>query len=127
MLDTCASSYATSIPTSHVLERQVPIDIGVLCDFMDHLCGSMLVAICLQKKKSLHMLTLPKSWLSRLADDIEQLRHMRTGQLSGYMDHIPHLLRSVYTGRNARHLLCESYDLSDVRLSRTRVVYFERM
>lgn len=68
---------------------------------MDHLCGAILMAHYLGKKGTLHGLTLPRSWLSRLVGDLEHLAHMRTNQSSSYTDNLERLLGAICTGSDA--------------------------
>lgn len=85
-----------------MLEKQVPIDISLLCDIMDHLCGSMILAIRIQSQEgSLHDVTLPKSWLVRLLPKLENLRS-KDRQLSRlYKNNMGDLLEQIYSGDRA--------------------------
>ncbi|KAI0757656.1 hypothetical protein C8Q80DRAFT_114749 [Daedaleopsis nitida] len=112
---------------NHILQRHIAIDIGVLCDILDYLCSALLIARFFQKNRTLHGLTLPKSWLARFID-IEGLSNKQTRRWEEYTTRLGLLLRWVYTGgQDASHLLFEKMDLSDHRLGRTRVIYFERI
>ena len=87
--------------TSHILDKRIPIDVGVLCDFMDHLCGSLLIASRLRTTATLHDLTLTKSWLAHLTPSIEALRTKDTQLVAIYGVEMLHLLEPIYTGLNA--------------------------
>ncbi len=85
-----------------MLERRLTVDIGVLCDFMDRLCGAIIIATFFKKRGTLNGLALPKSWLSQLACDIDKLEYMRLNEIaSRYTENVEHLLRAVCTGRDA--------------------------
>ncbi|KAK0506583.1 hypothetical protein EDD18DRAFT_36674 [Armillaria luteobubalina] len=50
----------------HVVKERLPINIGVLCDFLDFLCGS--VILCRSGMALPHNITLPRSWILRFVD-----------------------------------------------------------
>ncbi|KAH9912842.1 uncharacterized protein BXZ73DRAFT_55806 [Epithele typhae] len=54
----------------HLLSRRIPIDISVLCDYLDQLCGALATAALLHHKGSLDCLTVPKSWLVQVLRDL---------------------------------------------------------
>ena len=72
---------------------------------MDQLCGAMLLSMYLRNKKSLHGLTLPKSWLARLLPDADQLATTKTEKSPKYVACMSQLLRDVCTGNKACELL----------------------
>ncbi|TFK88273.1 hypothetical protein K466DRAFT_598787 [Polyporus arcularius HHB13444] len=113
----------------HVLGQKLPIEITLLCDFMDHLCGSLVVAMCLQSMSTggaLHDLTLPKSWITRLLQDVEALRSKDFQLVFVYTKHMGDLLEQIYTGVDAGYLLFENRDLS--RLGpQVRNIFFARI
>ncbi|TBU21885.1 hypothetical protein BD311DRAFT_811916 [Dichomitus squalens] len=111
---------------NHVLEKKVPIDIGVLSNFMDHLCGSLLIASRLRATATLHDLTLPKSWLLRLSPNIEALRIKDTQLVNIYQTQITQLLEPIYTGQDAAYLFFEGRDLSTVS-HQIRALFFARI
>ncbi|KAI1785420.1 hypothetical protein LXA43DRAFT_132940 [Ganoderma leucocontextum] len=85
---------------NHILEKKVPIDIGVLCDFMDHLCGALIISSRIRLTGTLHDVTLPKSWISRLSSTIEVLRTRDTQLVKIYKAQIIQLLEPIYTGQD---------------------------
>ncbi|KAM5542264.1 hypothetical protein V8D89_004137 [Ganoderma adspersum] len=97
---------------NHILQKKVPIDIGVLCNFMDHLCGALIMASRIRTTGTLHDVTLPKSWISRLSPAIEALRKQDTQLVKMYKAQIIQLLEPIYTGQDLGHLLFEGRDLS---------------
>ena len=68
---------------------------------MDHLCGAMLISRCLKTKRTLDGLIMPRSWVTRLLQDIVQLGDMNTRRWSKYVACMGRLLGDVYTGDNA--------------------------
>ena len=103
---------------SHVLYHRLEIDIGVLCDFMDNLCGALLFAMHLQKWGHLHGLTLPKSWIVRHTRTIDQITAMRPlKQAVKFVAYGGILLHQLFTGIDAGEPLdtnlLEKMQLSD--------------
>ena len=51
-----------------MIQKQVPIDIEVLCDLIDRLCACLILATRARTRQgvSLHNVTMPKSWILRL-------------------------------------------------------------
>ena len=87
------------IVLSHILEKKIPVDIGVLCDFMEQLSGSLCMAFRLRANGgNLHDVTLPKSWILRLLPNVTSLSTKDT-QLSCLFKHIGDLLEDIYAGR----------------------------
>ncbi|PBL01521.1 hypothetical protein ARMGADRAFT_984178 [Armillaria gallica] len=52
----------------HVVKERLPINIGVLCDFLDFLCGSVILCGDRSGMRLPHNITLPRSWLLRFVD-----------------------------------------------------------
>ena len=73
---------------------------GLLCDFMDHLCAS-LVATTRLRTGTLHDVTLPKSWLLRIVPQCESLRSRDTQLSKVYTKHMADFLEQIYSGIGA--------------------------
>lgn len=84
-----------------MIYNRLRVDVGVFCDFMDDLCGAMLVSLYLKSKGTLDGLILPKSWLARILQDGKQLARMRVEMSEKYTVCMGRLLVDVYTGNNA--------------------------
>ncbi|KAI0353177.1 hypothetical protein OH77DRAFT_1497420 [Trametes cingulata] len=98
---------------NHILRNRLVVDIGVLCDFMDHLCSSLIVAVRLHSGATLHDLTLPKSWIVNVVNSMTDLRDKSTNRAVDYTRHLRELLLQVYTGDESEwHVLVDSFDLS---------------
>ncbi|PIL29959.1 hypothetical protein GSI_07870 [Ganoderma sinense ZZ0214-1] len=111
---------------NHILEKQISIDIGVLCDFMDHLCGSFILASRMRSTGNLNDVTLPKSWISHLSPTIEALCTRDTQLVKIYKVQIIQLLEPIYTGEDVGHLLFEGRELSS-HGHRIRSMFFARI
>ncbi|EDR08129.1 uncharacterized protein LACBIDRAFT_294434 [Laccaria bicolor S238N-H82] len=68
------SSYQNSKPWSvlvgtlfikQIMQNRLPVEIGVLCTYIEHLCTLAIVANRVQGTGGLHDVTLPCSWLSK--------------------------------------------------------------
>lgn len=94
--------------SSHILENRVPIDISLLCDFMDHLCGRLILTIRQQSSGTLHDITLPKSWLEGLVPDAKVLQSKERQLSSMYKMNMGDLLEQIYTGNDACKLTAPS-------------------
>ncbi|RPD59343.1 hypothetical protein L226DRAFT_495257 [Lentinus tigrinus ALCF2SS1-7] len=112
---------------SHVVDRQVHMDINVLCDFMDHLCTAILIATQGPKTQCLHGLTLPTTWWIRIASDIGSVASMSTADWSQYTFIAERLLHAVASGERADYLRFERIDMSATNINFTRSIYIERI
>ncbi|KAI8983190.1 hypothetical protein BD414DRAFT_515715 [Trametes punicea] len=101
---------------NHILHEKLCIDVGVLCDLMDYLCGSLIGAMRLRSSGKLHGITLPTSWIGRMVQDIDMLSRQMTPSSTQYGEHLGQLLHQVYTGVDAVALL--------VRESQTRRSFY---
>ncbi|KAL4242837.1 hypothetical protein ABKN59_011431 [Abortiporus biennis] len=53
----------------HVIDGRFSVDIGVLCDLIDMVYGSVMIIDRLQRYQNLHNLALPRTWLLAIAGD----------------------------------------------------------
>ncbi|KAI0656844.1 hypothetical protein C8Q70DRAFT_1158814, partial [Cubamyces menziesii] len=110
----------------HILEKKIPVDIGVLCDFMEQLSGSLCMAFRLRANGgNLHDVTLPKSWILRLLPNVTSLSTKDTQLSCLFKKHIGDLLEDIYAGR-AAWLLYERLNLQGLRYP-YRNVFFARI
>ncbi len=68
---------------------------------MDHLCGRLILTIRQQSSSTLHDVTLPKSWLSRVVPDAKALQSKERQLSSLYKKNMGDLLEQIYTGTDA--------------------------
>ncbi|KAI0327262.1 hypothetical protein GY45DRAFT_1428013 [Cubamyces sp. BRFM 1775] len=110
----------------HILEKKVPVDVGVLCDFMEQLSGSLCMAFRLRANGgNLHDVTLPKSWILRLLPSVASLSTKDTRVSLLFKKHIADLLEDIYAGK-AAWLLYERLNLQGLGYS-YRNVFFARI
>ncbi|EKM60420.1 uncharacterized protein PHACADRAFT_179724 [Phanerochaete carnosa HHB-10118-sp] len=121
----------------HIIEKELPIEVGLLCDLLDTLCGMLVVARRLKQGASVHTLTFPGSWFLRLQDvfDGSCPDDIRLGwmylksvkllleQLSNQAGYLrlgsggpPFVLRDVYIARICQNVCYLGYNLYDEAL-----------
>ena len=82
------------------MNAKLPIDIGVLCDFLDFLCASSIIAVGLKRKQGVHGIELPCSWLARFMP-IDKSFVEKTSSIPLWQKLLTDLrkvLKSIYTG-----------------------------
>jgi len=52
--------------TRHVVEERIPVDINVLCSFIERICSYLIVFNRYKYARNLHNVVLPRSWLNRV-------------------------------------------------------------
>lgn len=72
----------------------------MLCDFLDHICGLWVVCGKFQQTSTLHDVTLPRSWLTRLAGSWNKIGSKDVKPLN-YLNPMEDLLEQMYTGVRA--------------------------
>jgi hypothetical protein len=97
---------------SHVVEKKVPVDIGVLCNLVDHLCGAFIVEIRQHQMAILHNVTLPRSWYLTLPIFSAQVGQQDTGQLDTLVAILERLLSQLYASQDAGMLSSQDWHLS---------------
>ena len=82
------------------------VDIGVLCEFMDYLCGAMIAAHFMNTRGTLHGVTLPQSWLVRMLREPFTTKSVRADTIKMYLDCIALALEILWTGEGGgEHLI----------------------
>ena len=74
------------------------IDIGVLCEFMEYLCGALISAHSFNARASLHGVALPESWIVRILRGACDTKDLRTNVAEEYLKCLALLLNSLWTG-----------------------------
>lgn len=80
------------------MEQNIPVDITVLCDFLDQLC----IVSVLSKRfstQAYHGITMPRSWLLSQANRFDILargRDLRLVICGLYTKNIPLLIEKIY-------------------------------
>ncbi|KAH9891312.1 hypothetical protein C8Q73DRAFT_119576 [Cubamyces lactineus] len=112
----------------HILGNKIPIDVGVLCDFMEYLSGSLSIAYRIGEHHGmLHNVTLPRSWIMRLAPDVASLSSKNTRAALVFKKHIDDVLEDIYCGRAGKlWLLYDGLNLQRLGYS-YRNLFFSRI
>jgi hypothetical protein len=82
----------------HVIRNHLSINIGVLCDFIDHICASLVVCMRYQNKGTLHGATLPRSWFIAQLENIKLAEAKDTRLYPVFVDPMADLLERIYSG-----------------------------
>lgn len=107
----------------HLLTDSVPIDINVLCDAIDFLCGAVVIV---RKEFVLHNVTLPRSWFITLLRRIKKdTKRPATLMLNFLLNSVKLLVERLQSGVGSGQLLFENTDLSE--LPAIRVVFLTRV
>ena len=82
---------------SQVMEAKIPVEIGVFCSFIEHICGSLIVYDRYQRTGSLHGVTLPRSWLKLILDTFQYTdSEKNTSRFWLLLQPLEELLRTLY-------------------------------
>lgn len=76
---------------------QLAMDANIVCQMVEQLCATYIVAYKLQRFGSLHDLTLSRKWVLQL-HAVETLKTQTTNLLQMLIDLLPDLLWGMYTG-----------------------------
>ncbi|PBK60033.1 hypothetical protein ARMSODRAFT_966416 [Armillaria solidipes] len=89
-----------------VVRERLPINIVVLCDFLDLLCSSAILCQCgvHPGMPLLHSVIVPHSWLLRFAS-CDSMPYFNEGTHHTLLEPMRDLLQQLCTGRGCEHLL----------------------
>lgn len=96
----CYLRFTLKLHHRHVVQKRLPVNIAVFCDFIDYLCSSFVLYNRYQYASILHDVTLPRSWLLMLAK-IEERGVKAAGLFRMLIDPMSELLEQMYSGINA--------------------------
>jgi hypothetical protein len=101
----------------YILNHKIPINIGVLCDYMDRLCGSIVMSRRFQNQGSLHNTMLPRTWLINQCDSLTKMANKETRVLGMFLSSSIDVLttiESIYSkGGIVNHLTYQGKSLSE--------------
>ncbi|THH16783.1 hypothetical protein EW146_g3905 [Bondarzewia mesenterica] len=80
----------------HLVESRIPIHVRTLCHLLDRICGIFVLALNFRSKKTLHGVTLPRTWFVELWEDFGRCRTKASGNYRMIVDSIPRLLEDIY-------------------------------
>ncbi|KIY72669.1 hypothetical protein CYLTODRAFT_388217 [Cylindrobasidium torrendii FP15055 ss-10] len=97
-----------ALSMGHLLEIQSPVNIDVLCDFVDHLCSSFVFCLAARKNEFSNM-TLPKSWIVKFfVMDKYNFNPKMNLNIRNYLlliDSLGNVLEELYTQEGGEYLL----------------------
>ncbi|KAI9436974.1 hypothetical protein H4582DRAFT_1853973 [Lactarius indigo] len=112
--DKNGSIHAGAMFIRHILDKKIPVEITILCRFLELVVGSFIIAWSFMKTGSLHGITLPRSWILENVRKLDKVQnkdahpHFAFTTAGLFQD----LLENVYTGNGADHLLHQNRPLN---------------
>jgi len=88
----------------HIIETQLSININVLCDLIDHVCGSLVLSY--RQGSNFHNTTLPRSWLLTLPDSIRNNLRKFTGLYRLLYEALAELVNQIYQSSSSGLSIC---------------------
>jgi hypothetical protein len=85
----------------HIIQLKLPVNISVLCDFVDYLCGLSVVSNVYGRHSSFHGITLPRSWLLQHSVQPEEVAMNAPSIYWMLLDSMKVLLEEIQTGEGA--------------------------
>lgn len=90
-------------PSRHVLDKQIPVELTLLCRFLELVVGSFVIAATFKRARSLHGVTLPRSWI---LEHVRKLHKLQTKDANpdfywAMARPFQDLLENIYTGNGA--------------------------
>jgi hypothetical protein len=93
-----------TIPTfSHVIDRKIPIELSMLSRFLELVIGSFVIAWTYKGTRSLHGVTLPRSWILENVRKLHKVQNKDAHAGLAWKTALlfQDLLENVYTGYGA--------------------------
>ena|SRR6266702_3246669 len=87
-------------PFRHIVDKKIPVEVTMLCRLLELVVGSFVIAWSFKRTRSLHGVTLPRSWI------LENVRKLHKVQNKDAHPHFAwtttglfrDLLENIYTG-----------------------------
>ncbi|GLB36677.1 putative uvrD-like helicase C-terminal domain [Lyophyllum shimeji] len=100
----------------HILESKLQVNVSVICDLVEHLCSSLAVSDVLNRRGTLHGITLPRSWLLRHVrpEEMARAKGKATNKAPVLVTLLENLLETIYSGLGAEYLLFETSDIAKI-------------
>ena len=105
-----SSDTLTTFIISHILGSKFPIDIRVLSEMMDRLCG-MLILASRKNAASLHLVTLPVEWLRQLVNDLPNILERKSTKLLQYRWIAQTFIHQLRSGKDVGEYYLQSLPL----------------
>lgn len=75
------------------------MDLQVLCDVMDRVCGTLVIAATRKNVAPLHEVYLPSHWVPSLAPNLAQILENKANKLELYAQTLQNFLVQLYRGK----------------------------
>ncbi|TFK38654.1 hypothetical protein BDQ12DRAFT_96280 [Crucibulum laeve] len=91
----------------HIVVNHLPVDIGVLCHFIEHICSFLVLCNRFQRIKGLHDVTLPRSWLLKALESFNPQIALEkdTNRFWWLTEPIVTLIQRIHSGFHADHIV----------------------
>ncbi|KAN0138675.1 hypothetical protein V8E53_003663, partial [Lactarius tabidus] len=98
----------------HVIDKKIPIELSMLCRFLELVIGSFVIAWTYKRTRSLHGVTLPRSWILENVRKLHKVQNKDAHAGLAWTTALlfQDLLENVYTGHGADHLLHQNKPLN---------------
>ncbi|CAL1697343.1 unnamed protein product [Somion occarium] len=117
---------AGTLGLRHICSTNQALDINTLCQLIDWICGSTVIAHRMRRNSNLHDTTLPRSWLLTLSSDPNIALQEPSWVLTGsFIRSVGDVLEALSSGVAADHLFLEERQL--YKSTRVRNVYINRI
>jgi hypothetical protein len=85
---------------SYVIDRKIPIELTLLCRFLELVIGSFVMASTYNKTRSLHGVTLPRSWILENVRKLHKVQNKDAHSEFAWTTAVlfQDLLEKIYTG-----------------------------
>ncbi|KAI0297517.1 hypothetical protein B0F90DRAFT_1819257 [Multifurca ochricompacta] len=111
-----SSVHAGAMFIQHILNQNIPVEITVLCRFLELVVSSFVMASALNRMGSLHGVTLPRSWILKNVQHLYRVQNKDAHNQVAWQMTKPFqvLLERVYSGHDTDHLQYQNKPLHSV-------------
>ncbi|KAH9172883.1 hypothetical protein EDB89DRAFT_1962838 [Lactarius sanguifluus] len=111
--DEYSSIHAGATFIQYILNKKIPVEVTMLCRFLQLVVGSFVVAWSFKRSRSLHGVTLPRSWILENVRKLHKVQNKDAHPQFAWTTTrlFRDLLESIYTG-SADHLLHHNMPLN---------------
>ncbi|KAI0286423.1 hypothetical protein BC826DRAFT_1108859 [Russula brevipes] len=100
----------------HILSSKIPVEVTVLCRFLELVTGSFIMASAFRRSGSPHGVTLPRSWILENAQKLHRVQNKDAHYkvVVEIMKPFQDLLECIYSGNDTDHILYQNKPLRTI-------------